>query len=95
MDKKDYFSNYKREALMALGSKARVLTFQPRACSPTTAPYARAERSHRIRQDFRGEQDLLIKAIYKVPISPVGATFSQGNKAEHRGASMCIGTPGK
>lgn len=54
------------------------------------SPVVRAERPHRIRQDFlQGEQDLLIEAIYKVPISPVGATLSQGNEAEHAGRCTC------
>ena len=54
------------------------------------SPVVRAERPHRIRQDFlQGEQDLLIEATYKVPISPVGATLSQGNEAERTGSCTC------
>lgn len=45
---------------------------------PHYSPVVRAERPHRVCQDLlQGEQDLLIEATYKVPMSPVGATFSQ------------------
>lgn len=45
---------------------------------PHHSPVVRAERPHRVCQDLlQGQQDLLIEATDKVPMSPVGAACSQ------------------
>lgn len=83
MDKKDYFSNYKQE-LLRFCEKSQGPHLPAKSMQPHHSPVVRAERPHRICQDFlQGEQDLLTEAIYKVPVSPVGATFSQENEAPH------------
>lgn len=85
MDKKDYFSNYKQE-LLWFCEKSQGPHLPAKSMQPHHSPVVRAERPHRICQDFlQGEQDLLTEAIYKVPMSPVGATFSQENEAPHTG----------
>lgn len=50
---------------------------------PYHSPVVRAERPHRVCQDLlQGEQDLLIEATYKVPMSPTGATLVRGDEAQ-------------
>lgn len=48
---------------------------------PYHSPIVRTERPNRVCQDLlQGEQNLLIEATYKVPMSPVGARVKKGNE---------------
>ena len=81
-------SNYKWE-LLQLCEKSQGPHLPAKGVQPHHGPIVRAERPHRICQDLlQGEQDLLIEATYKVPMSPAGATFSQGNEAQHCPAGL-------
>lgn len=78
-----YFSNHKQE-LLWLREQGQGPHLPAKGMQPHHSPVVRAERPHRVCQDLlQGEQDLLIEATYKVPMSPMGATFSQrGDEAQ-------------
>lgn len=78
------FSNYKWE-LLWLWEKGQDPYLPAKGMQPHHSPIVRAEGPHRVCQDLlQGQQDLLIEATYKVPMSPMGATLSQrGDEAQH------------
>lgn len=51
---------------------------------PYHSPIVRTERPNRVCQNFlQGEQNLLIEATHKVPMSPVGATVRKENEVPY------------